>query len=47
MIKGGFQMLEKLKQKLIDYFFLIIILAILLYGKLFPGSETNTPSSIR
>lgn len=38
-------MLEKLKQKLIDYLLLIIVLAIVLYGKLFPGSETNTPSS--
>ena len=45
MIKGGLKMLQELKQKLINYFFLIIILVILLYGKLFPSSETNAPSS--
>lgn len=38
-------MLENLKQKLTDYLLLIIVFAILIYGKVFPGQEMNTPSS--
>ena len=41
----GLKMLDTLKQKLLDYLLMIIIVAILLYGKVFPGSEVNTPSS--
>jgi len=37
--------LDILKEKLIDYLFLILIVVILLHGKLFPSSEVNTPSS--
>ena len=35
----------KVRSKIIDYIFLAIILFVLLWGKIFPGSEVNTPSS--
>ena len=35
----------RIKNKIIDYIFLIIILFVLLWGKLLPDSEVNTPSS--
>jgi len=33
------------KNKIIDFIFLIIILFLVIYSKILPGSETNTPSS--
>jgi len=37
--------LDRIRDKMGDYFFLAIILFVLLFSKVFPGRMVNTPSS--
>jgi len=45
MARQIMSILDRIRDKIIDYIFLAIILFVLLWGWIFPGSETNTPSS--